>query len=606
MDEASRLVSELNRKLAELDQKVLLYRRVMATEFTKYAEDTLRGVPNDISESVLNTIATDEKKYTSLNPIAADRVESCEAGTSSTRSPQPQHDTASYFTNLAIPESHHTTDGGVDSPTRSPHEREVEFQGLFTPTYLPLLDSTSRSERRPSYGQFSPTLSKGKEKEMRDTTPEVSTEAGSSVAVPRPSTPRRRNTDEASVISNHSDHSDGPTRRSALRRSSSSTKTQSPRRVRFDFAGSEVLPTASPLPKDTMMPADTTATSSSQGLVYESDEDVGSEQIEDIDSPPPPKIISSSQALRALSRAQVDDGTEWHTVSQALEDIDAVAQDADKRIEDREISSQRLHDPFTIPESNNAGDTYRPVEVDGPKDDRDGDSSDEEMLAMPSLKRVHKSEAPSTMSPIHSQNTEPAKSPTARSPSKPFLTLEDFVPKPDRDEDDLRFEDEDPLDELFHFDENIYDRRSPPEEDYESESPVSPPRKRDDDETEALPEEDISMYATSPIRAIPSRQTKPDNVPVKGVVGTYNKKPFSMPIVNEELHTQALSLGNMTSIVGSVHGPKGMDENDVQSFRESFRVGYGSLNGVPKSLSERMMMEALREEEEAAGKKSQS
>jgi hypothetical protein len=53
----------------------------------------------------------------------------------------------------------------------------------------------------------------------------------------RPATPKRRNTDEVSI---GSDWSDGQVRRSALRRSSSASKGQSPRRVRFDVAGEEV------------------------------------------------------------------------------------------------------------------------------------------------------------------------------------------------------------------------------------------------------------------------------------------------------------------------------------------------------------------------------
>ena len=57
MDEATRLVSELQQKLSELDHKVWQYRQDMASEFTKYAENVLRDVPKDVSETVSKAIA---------------------------------------------------------------------------------------------------------------------------------------------------------------------------------------------------------------------------------------------------------------------------------------------------------------------------------------------------------------------------------------------------------------------------------------------------------------------------------------------------------------------------------------------------------------------
>jgi hypothetical protein len=63
-----------------------------------------------------------------------------------------------------------------------------------------------------------------------------------------------------------------------------------------------------------------------------------------------------------------------------------------------------------------------------------------------------------------------------------------------------------------------------------------------------------------------------------------------MPIVSPEIHAKAEALGDMSSFVGSVHGTSGLDETDVLSFRNS-----GVFSGTPKSMSERMYMDDLKE-----------
>lgn len=600
MDEASRLVSELHSKLAELDQKVWQYRRDMATEFTKYKEDVLRNVPKEISDTVSETIAGQMKNYKSLNPSTADVVESCQQTGTSILSHGPENAAPSYFTNTINTNSYRRSDAEMDSP-RSPHERELEFQGVFTPSYLPLLDSTSRNERRSSYEQFSPSLDKGKEREMDSSAVDASTDTRSLAASPefrRPSTPKRRNTDEVSVISATSD--DGPIRRSALRRSSS-TKAQSPRRVRFDFAGSEVLPNASPLPHQSILGTDIPP--SPRGLLDDSDGEAESEQIEDIDSPPPPKRISSSQALRVLSRKPLeDDSTVWTTVS-APPDGSASVEGGSPEEEDPEEEKENNDSPtapVNIPEPSPIRSAYNePVQTEETKDDTAETVSDDEMLDMPPLKRAQNS-GPTILSPIHvpgnTDNTTPTS--TTRSPNKPWLTLESFDSKKEGEEENDIDYDED-IDEIFHFGDPVEDHRSPPEdEDSESDSPLSP----------AL--EHAESFARSPPRSIPPRDVhKPAPAPVKGVVGSYKGRQFGMPIVSDEIHAQAASLGAMNSFVGSVNGRSGMDESDVQSFRESFRItgsykagfnatGHGSFSGAPKSMTERMMMDDLMEAEE--------
>jgi hypothetical protein len=227
MDEATKLVSELQQKLTQLDQKVWQYRVDMESEFEKYEEKLLCGVPSDVSETVSKAIAESKKGCRSLYPDEARPIESLSLPGSgrANGAGQAQPGTAPIVTAF----QRQATDKTDDSPKFPYHEREKEFQGLFTPSYLPLLDSTSRNERRSSPPP-PPRLQdlKGKQIDMGDSTVDTSEQT-------RPYTPKRRNTDSFSIASDWSG-SEGTPRRSALRRSSSSKGT----RVRFDVMGEEV------------------------------------------------------------------------------------------------------------------------------------------------------------------------------------------------------------------------------------------------------------------------------------------------------------------------------------------------------------------------------
>jgi hypothetical protein len=604
MDEASKLVSELQSKLAELDHKVWQYRRDMTTEFTKYAEGVLRDVPKDVSETVNKVIAESIKDHRSLYPDATNTIESCATGTNVLANGAGNDISSSHIGGSTLPPHYHMQESETEEGPRSPHEREKEFQGLFTPSYLPLLDSTSH-ERRSSYSPpTTPPLNKIKVKEMDALHVDASTDTRSLAPSPelqRPPTPKRRNTDEVSIAS---DYSDGPVRRSALRRSSSSSKGHSPRRVRFDVEGEEVLPTASLLPEQTILATDIPP--SSIGL-EDSDDEVESEQVEDIDAPPP-KRISSSQALRALSRGPFeDDGTKWTTVSAPPDGSASVATvnglSQNSLSEDLQITnsfsrptSENSRGPLHIPEAKSSS-AYNTFPNKASENNTSGDEdsktfSDDEMLDMPPLRTVR---GPgSLLLPSNFSSMDENKSPTAltRPPSKPWLGLESFETSGDRD-GDMKFLDEDE-EELFQFDENN-DQRSLPEEEQESEpeSPISPVA-----QTEPVT---LSHYSSSPARGI----AKPNaprsiNPASKGVVGSYKSHPFNMPIVSDEIHARAASLGDINSFVGSVDGRSGIDESDGRSFRTS--GGIGSFSGAPRSMTERMMMDDLVEAEEVRQK----
>ncbi|KFY27560.1 hypothetical protein V491_00852, partial [Pseudogymnoascus sp. VKM F-3775] len=156
---------------------------------------------------------------------------------------------------------------------------------------------------------------------------------------------------------------ENPVRRSALRRSSSSGRVNGLRRVRFEFAGKEFPTTSSPSVADTMMtitPLDAVASETYEG----GEEQAEIEQVEDVDEEPVPRRISSSQALRMLSRGPVeDDGTKWDEVRAPADGSASVSiDDAGAALSDEEdfisIAPRR-----TSPQSPNGA---SPIAIPGP------------------------------------------------------------------------------------------------------------------------------------------------------------------------------------------------------------------------------------------------
>jgi hypothetical protein len=640
MDEAAKLVCELQLKLAQLDHKVWQYQRDMTSEFEKYAEDLLREVPRDISETVSKSIAESMKGCRSLYPDGARPIESPATGSIRVNGAGQSQQAGTAPIPAAF--QRRSTDATDDSPKSPQHEREKEFHGLFTPSYLPLLDSTSRNDRRLSPDPPpSPRQDvKGKQKEMDDREVEASEDTRSLTTTPelkRPDPPRRRNTDSFSIAS---DGSGTTTPRSALRRSSISSKSHSPRRVRFDVMGEEVstfshfwpagrldtftlrqeagtswelqsnllqvLPTASPRPFKPIMPEEIYPRS-----YPDSDEEAGSEQIEDVNSQPP-KRVSSSQALRALSRSPlVDDGTEWTTVRAPPDGSASVAtngfQGSDDEDDQLEIGPSKAK-IATLPSKassistklspNRLDDTTAVAPVQDKQEEQAETPSDDELLDMPPLRRQNASPA-SMLSPAIPADISGNKSPTAstRSRGKPLHSLETTGSIPQTAGSQLSTEEYD-HDDLFHFDDgNVDSQKSPPtRKEQEAEDDSSESSESAADEPPASPLKEpvkLSEYSSSPARDIvrPSVRAESEDTPTsKGIVGSYKGRPFSIPIVSPEVHAMAASLGDVNSFVGSVHDrPEGDDY--------SFRASLGN-SGTPRSFSERMRMEDIMEAEE--------
>jgi hypothetical protein len=619
MDEASRLVSELQSKLAALDDKVARYQRDMASEFTKYAADLLRNVSKDVSEDVSRRIAQSVDEYPSLN-LKPGIVESCASATSSSNGGG-----AGALNVESINTGHMgNRQDDDDESSRSPHEREKEFQGLFTPFYLPLLDSNDRNERRSgseSRAIVADPASETKDMETETVKVDASTDTRSlsgTPEAPRPPLPKRRNTDE--VSSGSSEFGEGIHRRSALRRSSTSSTRTSPRRVRFEVEGEEVLPTSSPYSSELTMTRDLPPTYQILNEDLEELEDVAqSEQIEDVDEEPPPRRVSSSQALRALSRSPfVDDGTQWTTVtappdgsasiaisdnSSALftqssaDDVSFTNGSARASLEDNMASSVSVSPMSTFTSQNTTANsrTSQTTKMPSSHDildrhdahDPEYSSDEDDMLDMPALTSMKGKRSTAAQPTSPSSATSPMRSPNATNrPGMVSLTVQEgAIKKDDNEVGTLRFSAEDE-DEMFSFEENEHrpSPTEPEEEGPESSSPISPPSATSADDVH-----EDAVLSKSPARPIVNAASRREGGSSSGgVAGSVKGHPFQTPIVSPEMHEEMAKMGDFNSFVGSVHGRSGMDDCDPVTFRNSIGKPTYMNDKPPKTMQDRM------------------
>lgn len=400
LQDTTELISELTSKLADLDSKVAAYRLDMAAEFTRHSEELLRNVPDNVAYQVSQAISDSLRNFPSLYP-----PDSLHSSASST--PVTLEDTTQRLRGSPPPILPHTSASLKDpvrlSQQRGPHERELEFQGVFTPTYLPLLEKVDRPIHSP------PTSPATAEPVTADRQTSLTSAQGpeSSHRRGRPSPLRRAtNTSIDSVVS---DSSSTKTRKSALRRSSGSSRPpDSPRdlrRVRFDFQGQEVLPSSSPQTGAPSLPLTHDATEQSTAAQSSYTTSLGDVEGEE-DQLQPPKKVSSTQALRALSKAPLDEGTVWtiHTDSGTEASSNSDAQQLRSNTDTNALSAHNtendrmnLDKTLDHPEEDAHGGPQvkedHPAELNQPQStesehemDEDEDSDDEATLFMVSKK----------------------------------------------------------------------------------------------------------------------------------------------------------------------------------------------------------------------------
>ena len=321
MDDTTILVSELLNKLAELDQKVCDYREEMAQEFHRYSHSLLQDVPEHVSVRVGEVLAEELHNYSALSPAlvtlngaAADLVGCSDVDRWPRRgrvSPPP-----------VLPHTSGVPPNDASSGSPPDRDRDREFHGLFTPSYLPLLEVMQPKKTVPSPPVDALPLKPPRDNES-NITQESSSQSALDITPSRPELVHRLT--EHTMSSINSDDSISRTRRSALRRSSSgSTKDiVSPRRVRFDVEGEEVLPTASPPVSPRINELLTSPHTNTPDIpAHDSSNHTAPEEETSIlgNSPPRPKKISSTEKLKALTRNSTEDTSKWTVVGDIHDD----------------------------------------------------------------------------------------------------------------------------------------------------------------------------------------------------------------------------------------------------------------------------------------------
>lgn len=554
------LLDSLTSRLQELEAKVASYRIELVTEFENYynhlldVRNTSPGVASDIRQSIAATFPNYPNLRPELRP--ADSL------------PPVSPKTATTFQSSAP-----TAYSGRPDTAESTRDRDHELQGLFTPSYLGLLDSSSEppgsdlvttsgtSDTPPSTASQPDTGSQTTATQGYDV--DMDTRAASNALQGRSLPPLQigdgDSSDNAAAHARaedgnstaDSDKSDSRVIRSALRRSSSTSKTpQSPRRVRFEVMGAEVLPSASPQPATYISPRP----ESPAGEAFNSDSIFG----DDIDNEPPPRKVSSSDALRALSRAPLDeDGTVWTVVNA-----------------DEETVSQ----PQDLAEQSTALSHRQPVNAPGGSRLSQELNSSRSRVKSPPLDEIAMAKARSKS--IHSPGVAEA------------------AKAKEKKQQQQQADGHDEHDDMFQF-ESESGTNTP------TRAPSPPPAYEEEDEGEDVVDSNevlLSSSATSHSVSIskkkPTEQTSPTTpkFPV-GSIGSYKGRPVMMPVVKDAaLHAQAESAGDFSSFVGGLDGSSGMDPADLSSYRAS--IATGGMVGTPRSFTERLMMEEMRAERE--------
>ncbi|KAF5717789.1 hypothetical protein FGLOB1_1966 [Fusarium globosum] len=593
MDEAS-LVNSLSQRLSELEHKVHTFRHEVAADFLRYYHDLLRDAQPDIASNVAQSITQSLPKYPDLSSVLTSLNLVLNAGADSQT--LPLESTQRHF---SPPATVATSGSGAAEPPGSPRDRHHEL--LF---FLPLLEGS------PPRPLASPPLTNNHTPPLDMLLPDPSIQADekqdSAIETGRkpdngtdqlqnalpvvPHSPGRpghvRRSTNDTVSSCHSDRSESKTPRSALRRSSSSSKPpQSPRRVRFDVMGAEVLPTASPQPTDSIIPSAASAAAADQPRA-------GSMLDDDLEDLPPPRKISSSEALRALSRAPLEEGV-WTEVNS---NPDQRAGEEDKKYASisESLSEERASPVIIAPEPPSSRHVPESVRIDrtlgsvSEDPDEDQDSSDDDFLSMAKPRSFTNKKAPASPSlnriPEESQISGHDASPPSPTKAPSSGT---------HDEAGVVDEDSDEEDELFDFEEG--GGLSPPPKPKSKPIPLAVEEDIEVDLPD-VPETEQSLYATSPAVHITKRPGPGPTTPIAarfqaGSVGSYKGRPVVMPVVrNPEVHAQAASLGHFNTFVGGLDGRSGMDEADLSSFRASV-ANTGGFSGTPRSFTERLMME---------------
>ncbi|KAK4106275.1 hypothetical protein N658DRAFT_490883 [Parathielavia hyrcaniae] len=580
MDDAARIAAELQDKLTELDGKVAAYQRDLLAEFHRHMDECLRNCPDHVTSEVSRVIADSLStgRYSPQSPArsgvpASPAVAIGPSPWDGRKSPPP-----------VLPH----TSGTPREGQRSPHAREKEFQGLFTPTYLPLLESNDRPDRSPPMSALHSAaevpalglaLSIDNVSKVEEAKQPVAPGSGRDGKPPVV----RRLTDR-STSSVESGGSDSKARRSALRRSSSSVKG-SPRRVRFDVEGEEVFP-ASSSPKAPAVTSAAEALESGADTQPQAEPPVLATQDESIeysgpslldiegeeDLLPKPRKVSSTQALQALTRSPLDEGTIWTVVNPDTDEpakMNGEKQSAAPQLATKLVSQERAHSE----DKQINGFLGSPLEEEAANDDEeDEDASDEEFLSM----------RPKPKSPSPAGST-PFAPPPAKAPRTSQQPITNGKPPPiDTDESQ---------DPLFDFDDEpelpSNQKYLPDDEEDDSDPDATPGRLR-----KAACDEAAANNNLPPV--------SPSSVLFSHSIGSYLGRSMTIaPIKDPKLYDEIAGMKDVEFFVGSIH-----DRSETDLARGSYSASaraHLARGATPRSFSERLAMEEEMERRRTAG-----
>lgn len=252
--DTQRIVEALDRKRKQLDAEIADYKAQKEKEYRKYEqwlESEVRKVDRQNSGGMQGDRVTAHRRKSAHTERALEVPDNRHTNRSSVGS-----EAANVLEDLNEDRDAEAPRCAEESPGGSPgelfvHEREKEFEGVFTPGYLPLLDDEGRrssdGSRRPSINPEDilsvpddeiPVLSSSADITLPSSTPLLDQSTPISYSAPHEQELHRRR------WSSRSDTSVGSLRRSSIR---DPKLPRSPKRVLFNIDDTVVSPSTSPV-----------------------------------------------------------------------------------------------------------------------------------------------------------------------------------------------------------------------------------------------------------------------------------------------------------------------------------------------------------------------